>query len=354
MNGVLDKSRLAEFHQSFVWQAKAATALGSPIYTHIFETAAGQLGTGGILDQILTQWAGLPKTDLPALRWAGGLHYLALAGSATALAKHLPSCGGRPDFATLWSAIEKTQADHADFLVQFMTRPPQTNEVQRSALILPGLTWIAAQAGSDIELLEIGSSAGLNQFPDQVHVDYGAFTLGPRDAALSLSANWHGPPVLDHPIQVIARAGCDLTPIDALSSDGALRLQAYIWPDQEDRMARLRAALAQAAGRPPVIDQSSAAEWLVDHLARPQAASVRIIYHSYVWAYIPPAERSAITKLIENAASRLNPGQSLAWLKAEDDEEQRNHYLSVSLWPLGTNQRLARCNPHGQWLYWTA
>jgi hypothetical protein len=354
MNGLLDKSRLAEIYQSFSWQAKAATALGSPIYSHIFEAAAARLGKGDVLDQILAQWVGLAKTDLPALRWVGGLHYLALAGQAPALAGHFPSCGGAPNFATLWAAIEQTQADHIDFLVQFMTGPPQTNEVQRSALILPGLKWIAAQTGGDMELLEIGSSAGLNQFPDQVHVDYGTFALGSRDAALSLSATWHGPPLMDHPIQVIARGGCDLTPIDALSSEGALRLQAYIWPDQDARMARLRVALALAARRPPFIDRSPAAAWLADRLARPQAASVRIIYHSYVWAYIPPAERSSITKLIEDTASRLSPGQNLAWLRAEDDEEQRNHYLSATMWPLSKSQRLARCNPHGQWLYWLA
>ena len=354
MNGVLDKNRLADFHQSFAWQAKAAAALGSPVYSHLFETASGELGKGGRLDQILGPWTGLPKTGLPALRWAGGLHYLALAGRAPALAKQFPSCGGAPDFATLWAAIEQAQTDHAGFLVEFMTRPPQTNEVQRSALILPGLKWIAAQAGGDIELLEIGSSAGLNQFPDQVHADYGSFTLGPKEAALTLTADWQGPALWDCPIQVIARGGCDLTPIDPLSIDGALRLQAYIWPDQVDRMARLRSALVQARNRPPLIDQSPAATWLTGRLAQPQAASVRIIYHTYVWAYIPAAERSAITKLIEDAATSLNPGQSLAWLRAEDDEAQRNHYLSVSLWPKGTNQRLARCNPHGQWLHWTA
>jgi hypothetical protein len=352
MNKVLDKSRLAEIHQSFAWQAKAAAALGSPIYTYLFETAASQLGKGLMLDQIMAQWVGFAKTDLPALRWAGGLHYLALAGQAPELARHFPSCGGHPDFGTLWAAIDQTQAGHAGFLVQFMTRPPQTNEVQRSALILPGLNWIAALAGSDMELLEIGSSAGLNQFPDHVRVDYGGFTLGPKDAALNLVATWHGPTLADRPIHVSARGGCDLTPIDASSSEGALRLQAYIWPDQVDRMARLRSALA--LGLAPVIDPSPAADWLAARLIRPQAASVRVIYHSYVWAYIPAAERSAITKLIEAAATCLSPGQSLAWLRAEDDEEQRNHYLSLSLWPMSIDQRLARCNPHGQWLHWLA
>ena len=350
MNGVLDKNRLAEFHQSFAWQAKASSALGSPVYTRLFEIAASQLGKGLMLDQIMDQCAGVAKTDLRALRWAGGLHYLALAGQAPDLARHYPSCGGMPDFATLWASVEQAQAQHAGFLVQFMTRPPQTNEVQRSALILPGLNWIAKHVGSDMELLEIGSSAGLNQFPDQVHVDYGGFVLGPNDAAMRLSANWHGQPLVNYPIRVISRGGCDLTPIDALSSEGALRLQCYIWPDQMDRMARLRSALALA--RTPVIDPSPAADWLAARLLRPQAASFRVIYHTYVWAYIPSAERSAITRLIEDAAARLRPGQNLAWLRAEDDEEQRNHHLSLSMWPQGTDQKLARCNPHGQWLHW--
>jgi len=82
------------------------------------------------------------------------------------------------------------QAQHADFIRDFMKSPPQTNEVQRSAMIVPALHYLVAAVTPDhvpsIELLEIGASAGLNQYPDRVQVDYGR--LYPSDWNPDLAA----------------------------------------------------------------------------------------------------------------------------------------------------------------------
>ena len=58
------------------------------------------------------------------------------------------------------------------------------------------------------------------------------------------------------------RRGCDLAPIDPTSHEGQLTLLSYIWPDELDRVARMRAALVVAGRNRPVVDEESADSWL--------------------------------------------------------------------------------------------
>ncbi len=67
-----------------------------------------------------------------------------------------------------------------------LSLPPQTNEVRRSALLLPGFIEIARKTGLPLRLLEIGASAGLNQVWDEYRYTYrgrqGDDTWGKSDA----------------------------------------------------------------------------------------------------------------------------------------------------------------------------
>jgi hypothetical protein len=352
----LSAARAQAFRQNFLWQSAASFKLGSPLYGTLLAQAADLLGTGGMLDQVLGPWQGIPASDLPALRWAGALHFLALSGQAPLLARHYPSCAGTPDFSVIWDAIDGLSHQHLDFIQDFMKSPPQTNEVQRSALIVPALHYLAAAMmparAPTIELLEIGASAGLNQYPDRVAIDFGSFELGSNHPAIRLKAKWYGPALAQADFSIVARSGCDLNPIDIASTQGALRLQSYIWPDQLDRLARLRQAIDALAYDPPQLSQSPASQWLTDRLQQAQSADIRLIFHSYVWIYLPPAERAAIVQAITYAAERTNAGRQLAWLRLEDDEAGHQHLMTVTTWPGGVTRVLAHGSPHGQWLHW--
>ena len=58
------------------------------------------------------------------------------------------------------------------------SRTVQTNEVGRSALLGPALTWAAA--GEPLQLIDVGCSAGLNLFCDRYRLDYGEIAAAPR------------------------------------------------------------------------------------------------------------------------------------------------------------------------------
>jgi len=132
---------------------------------------------------------------------------------------------------------------------------------------------------------------------------------------------------------------------------GALRLQSYIWPDQLERLARLRQAIEVVRHDPPQITAEPAARWLDDRLSQQQSADIRVLFHSFVWIYLPPAERDAIIQTVACAAERTSADRQLAWLRLEDDAAGKQHVMTVTTWPGGHERVLAHGSPHGQWLH---
>ena len=78
------------------------------------------------------------------------------------------------------------------------------------------------------------------------------------------------------------------TPIDTSHDTRTLRLRAYVWPDQFERLERLQAAIKLARRSDLQIDKADAAEW-VAALAAPRAGTATVLYHSVVWSYLPGA-----------------------------------------------------------------
>jgi hypothetical protein len=105
------------------------------------------------------------------------------AGHAPALARLYP-----PDWDTSFAfdvALQAVIIKCGSALVPLLESAPQTNEVARSAVILGGLLTIAAETGLPIARHEIGSSAGLNLYPDRYGYDLGqGRRWRPRDPPL--------------------------------------------------------------------------------------------------------------------------------------------------------------------------
>ena len=108
-----------------------------------------------------------------------------------------------------------------------------------------------------------------------------------------LRPEWRGEPApAPCAMRINDAVGVDLRPVDALADP--LRLLAYCWPDQADRMARLRAALALAADHPPRVSAGDAGEWLTAQLENPAPmGTLRVVYHTIAWQYFPPDTAAA-------------------------------------------------------------
>jgi hypothetical protein len=273
-----------------------------------------------------------------------------LRREAGALATFYPTVGGHgaPDGA--WPLAREVIAEHLDELRAGLELAPQTNEVGRSAALAVGLADAVRRSGTDrVRLLEVGASAGLNLLVDHYRVEGPGWAWGPAGARLRLAdavLGASGPPP---PVSVVARRGCDLSPVDATSTQGRLLLSSYVWPDHLERFERLRAALQVAAEHPVVVETASAGEWLERVLDEPVPDGVlTVVWHSISRMYWPPAEAARVDAAVE-AAGRRSP---LAHVQMEYAEGASSGAgLDVRVWrdgrPDGQPSSLGGVADHG-------
>ncbi|MBX3479216.1 MAG: DUF2332 domain-containing protein [Caulobacter sp.] len=343
-------------NQALRWQADQCDALGSPFSGTLLRAAAdGELGP---LDDLFAAWAGREPAshirDATPLRLLGALHHLTLTGAAPVLAGLYPDQAPGTDWTALIPAARSALETHRAQVADFMTSPPQTNEVGRSLCLAPGFLIIAARTGLPLSLQEIGASAGLNLRWDRYGYDLGGRRWGDAASPVQLSANWRGAaPARTPPVTVAARAACDQAPLDVNDEATALRLQSYVWADQPARLARLRGAIAIARTTPADLVKADAAVWTESRLA-PVEGVASVLFHSVMWQYMPQATQNAVSAAIDAAASAATASAPFAWLRMEPDLSREGFPMAVrlTLWPDGQTLHLANVHPHGAWVDW--
>jgi hypothetical protein len=337
------------------WQAVLCGQLGSPLAEAVLESVAENYASGGGARDILAAWPGDPFADNLTTRLLGGLHRLALDGQAPALAALYPSCGGQWSGEFLEDPVRTTLRDNTGFLSSYITLPPQTNEVRRSAALHGGFLAAAAQTGLPLALREIGASAGLNLMWDQFRYANAAYSWKVTGSDVWIETEWSGGlPDVDAPVQIADRAGCDISPLDVINLEDRRRLESYVWPDQAERLERLRSAIGIAKKLRPRLDTADAEDWLRGELGRRTAGLCTVIFHSIFWQYIPKDKQAALRQLIEDAGSASDGRTPLAWLRLEPDEVTDFPDIRLTIWPGGEERVLGTAHFHGAWVKWAA
>jgi hypothetical protein len=332
-------------------QARACAALGSNFTALLCEVL------GETLDRTTNTGrrvfdgpgkAGALHDNIP-LRLAGAFHALVRSGKATQLAALYPPRRA-PDRNRLANVLKTSLEQNDRWLAQWLERPPQTNEVGRSAVLMSGLLEIANRFGSPIHLLELGASAGLNMNLDAYGYELGGSYFGRADSPIQLRPRWRGagPPRAD--VEIIARAGVDRDPLDPEADREVLI--AYVWPDQSERLQRLEAALDVARNRAFRVDKGDAADWLDEQLTiQGEGPVTRVVMHSIAFQYFSAATRSRIERRIEMAGAAATSDAAVAWLRFEMLPEDDKPSLRLKTWP-GDEQLLAWAHPHGTSISW--
>jgi hypothetical protein len=290
-----------------------------------------------------------PGPSALALRLMGAVHRLVLRGDAPELAPHYPSVGGRP--INPWPAFVQTLTDHAEELGELLDDPVQTNEPGRCAALLGGFLEVARVTGQPLRLLEVGASAGLNLRFDRYRYLFGAPAWGPSDSPVTLRADLSGDPPLGEVATVASRAGCDARPIDPTTKDGRLTLSSYVWPDQGERLARLRAACAVAAEVKADVVRARAAEWVRDQLGSQARDAATVVFHSIVMQYLSREERGDFEAAVCEAGDESTAARPLAWLRMEPADVDETE-VRLTLWPGGRERVLAYAGYHGNPVRW--
>jgi hypothetical protein len=344
------------FHQ----QALGCDKLGSPMYARLLARAGDDIARGGLLAEALAGHERDPGPSALALRLAGAVHRIVLEGRAPALAAYYPSVGGAGDVDRAWPEFLKTVTDQLVDVRALLASPPQTNEVGRGAVLFGELLALCAVHPLPVRLLEIGASAGLNLRVDAFRYELAdGLVLGDPDSPVVLRRPWtpgtRWPPT-DVALRIVERIGCDPDPADPLTDEGRLRLTSYVWPDQLERLARLRGAFDVAARVPAVVERAGAAEFLARHLAEPLPGVLTVVWHSVVWQYLDASERTMVEDVLRATAARASEDAPLAHVAFEPQlatPDRRFAFLcTATVWPGGQARVVAEGQGHGPPVDW--
>jgi hypothetical protein len=337
-------------------QAEQCDLHGSPLTARILFGAADDFEAGGPTADLLRPHADDPSGSVPSLRLAGALHRLVLERQAPELALHYPSVGGTAGVDGAWPVARETIRTHLDQLRVAVRRPVQTNEVGRSAVLYGGLLHVAARTGLPVRLLEIGASAGLNLLVDRFAYDVAdGLLLGDPAGPVRLHRPWQGA-LPSGTVEIVDRAGCDPAPLDARSAEDRLTLTSYVWPDQVERLERLRAALHLAADAGVHVERLAGSDFLARELATPRDGVATVVWHSVVRQYMAPEERSRVQHLLREAGARATADAPLAHLFLEPERVGGGDFrfvIGLTLWPGPQSVTLGEARGHGPPVVWS-
>lgn len=337
--------------EAFANQAYWAEKLGSPFTGLVCKLAGERLNATTEVGRAVLGWSGDPDplADNLPLRLAGSLHALVMNGEAPQLAAlYPPNPAPAPD--ALWTAMSDIIATHPDGLIQRLAVAPQTNEAGRAAAIMTGLMTIAAQFPLPFELFELGCSAGLNLNLARFSFDLGGVAQGPAGSPVHLAPKWVGPPPPAARVEILSTRGVDISPLDVGKPEDRERLIAYVWPEQAERLARVRAAVDLALEFPPRIDTGDAAAWTEQVISlEPKSGATRVLYHTIAYQYFPAETQARIRAHASKVGALATAQAPFAWLRMEADPEfDQKPSIRLTLWPDGGERVLGIAHPHGK------
>jgi hypothetical protein len=335
-------------------QARACASLGSPMYGQLLARIIDDIRAGGAFSDVLASHEDDPGPSALALRLLGGLHRLVLDGRASSLRRWYPSTGGEWDAEAAWSDVVDVAREHIGPLRAALDRPPQTNEVGRSAALVGALLILTRRFPLPIRLFEIGASAGLNLRADHYLYRFTGGQWGPAGSAVVVDDAWRGRRPPDVSLRIIERHGFDIAPVDAVSDDGRLTLLSYVWPDMPDRLQRLVGAIGIARRVPAGLDRMSAADAV--HGLRVVHGTLTVLWHSVTWQYLTAGERAQVNARMAALGATADATKPLVWLSLEQRRRTpgaaHEFQLRARCWPDGTDEVLGVSAPHGPPVIW--
>ncbi|CAB4774349.1 MAG: DUF2332 family protein [Actinobacteria bacterium] len=343
-----------EMLRALLQQAESCRSLGSAMYCDLFTDLGADYADGGRTYALLAGRSLRPVHDAVPLRLAGAIHRVVLQGKDDRLARHYPSVGGKPgeDFTADFIGYMR---DHLEDVEAGLATQVQTNEVGRSVVHLMLSHWLTTLGIEQFTLLEIGASAGLNLNFDQFYACFGQLRMGDPTSSLRFMGDWfsNAPNVPRNGATATHKRGCDVSPIDVARPDDEARLLSFVWPDQRQRLERLRIAIAIAKTHRPAVDTASADEWILHQLARPSEHAT-LIFHSIVWQYLGTDTQNKLKHAIFNAGKSASSTAPIVWARMEPAGPVAD--IQVDVFDGSSSEprhfRLAEIGYHGQNMNW--
>ncbi len=362
-------ARLAGMLRDFVIETKS-----SPLYTALCPLLADT----PVAIELLEGAARMQRR--PNLLLAA-IHASLFRDPSHQLAGWFPTVGGSnsPADPMLRSVLAGFLTDRFDELQSLVQAgSTQTNEPGRSAVLFPVLADIANRFDSDVAMIDVGSSAGLNLRFDHYSYTYktagGEVRMGdpssPVNVVCDVAASTGALPFdAMKQLRVSHRCGLDLNPLDVHDEFQARWLQALVWPDEAMRCARLGAALELARAVPVDVEQGDAVDSITALVDAVPLGVHPVIVTTWVMTYLPADRRVAFA----DSLAKLGTTRPLTWVfmehpyyarelpfpaesRAESKEGQPElgcPVVAIDYDGSGASARwLATTHGHGTWLRW--
>lgn len=340
-------------------EAAKAHAFGKLFAAAIFASLSRTLATAPPIAARVEHWPDDIARAGVIFRLNAGLHALARSGFCPLLNEIYRSASHdcAPDPALLDMAIMLALKDGEAELLNWLQHPTQTNEVGRVAGLAAVLLELGAKRSMPCDLLELGSSAGLNLNIARYAIKMGKVETGDPASVVRIAPRWIGSEPVPGELAIARAAGVDPNPLDVRRQRDAELLQSYVWPGEHARADRLAGAIAMARRHPPLVERGNAGTWLAQRLATPQASGERrIVFHSMVLQYLSAAECEAIRSSMEEAGRAATEQRPLARLELEWNEDRSAVELCLTEWDAtaqsGQRRLVARCHPYAEWFEW--
>ncbi len=315
-----------------------------------------------------TQWAQGVADDAEVQAWLARLPVLKQQPNLVFAAARWHGVPAPGPYAALRAAL---LGDDGAIRATILTRATQTNEVGRLATLAPVFATLAE--GRALALLEVGSSAGLCLYPDRYAYEWrtvgGVVTaspdigsgigsgIGPGTGAPVLGCDVTGAAPLPERAPAVAwRAGIDLNPLDVTDEDAMGWLTTLVWPEHDDRRARLVEAIAIARQDPPHLVRGNLLDELPTLVDRAAGHGTVVVFHSAVIAYLDPDDRRRFEQMmrdlvgqgrchwVSNEGKRVLPGVTATGPPVPED---------LATFVLGVDGRaVAWTHGHGRSLTW--
>lgn len=256
--------------------------------------------------------------------------------------------GVQPEYQAFRSVV----LERADDLTAIMrVRRTQTNEPGRCAVLLP----LLARLLGPLALLEVGASAGLCLLPDRYRYQYSSGVVGDPGSRVVIRCEARGPvPIPDHLPTVVWRRGIDLEPVDLHDADSARWLECCVWPEQTERLARLRAAIEVARADSPVVIRGDLLELVGEVAGTAPPSATLVIFHSAVLTYLSRDDRRRFAELVQALPATWISNEAPGVVESLFVRDRHRVHPEAGRFVVGINGERAAAfsDPHGAWVEW--
>ena len=329
-------------------------AAGAPLYAKISEPIPADV------DLLAMASVTRPGQPGPNLLFAA-VHYLLLSGVRDPLADYYADVtpAFRPPDADAFRLFRDFCLAHQDDVRALVrSRLVQTNVIERCCALAPafGIAHLFGR-GRPLALIEVGCSAGLNLLWDAYHIDYGdGIAVGEPASPVRLQSEIRGDvslPPFPRDIQIAARTGIDLAPVDINDDDAVLWQRALMWPERIERQQRLEAAIPIVRTAAARLLAGDACDLLPGALADAPPGALPCVFATYALYQFPSAARDRLRDVMRDYASARDVvfiTMDTEFAENGDGALRLTHFTGDD--GESPSRLLARCHPHGRWIAW--